>query len=135
MAEALLVFRQAIADVTVAGEREAGRAQESERRRQQLEGATRNFERAVNDIVKALDGASKSMDGCAHIMADAASHNRTQALATASASEEATSNVNNVAMAAEEIAQSVEHISALSPYVGADSSPRYRRGKSNHQHG
>ena len=112
MAQALLVFRQAIADVTVAGEREAGRALESDQRRQQLEAATQNFERAVNDIVKALDGASKSMDGCAHIMAEAASHNRTQAVATASASEEATSNVNNVAMAAEEIAQSVEHISA-----------------------
>ncbi len=111
MAEALLVFRQAIADVTVAGEQESNRAQESEYRRLQLEAATQNFERAVNDIVKALDGASKSMDGCAHIMAEAANHNRTQAVATASASEEATSNVNQVAMAAEEIAQSVEHIS------------------------
>jgi methyl-accepting chemotaxis protein len=112
MAQALLVFRQAIADVTVAGERETGRARDSEERRQQLETAMHNFERAVNDVAQSLDGASKSMDGCAHIMAEAAGHNRAQATATATASEEATSNVNNVAMAAEEIAQSVEHISA-----------------------
>jgi len=111
MAQALLVFSQAIADVTVARHSEADRARNAELRRQQIEAATHDFERAVNDIVQALDGASKTMDGCAQIMADAASHNQTQAGATASASEEATTNVSNVAMAAEEIAQSVEQIS------------------------
>jgi methyl-accepting chemotaxis protein len=111
MAKALLVFRQAIAEVSVARQREADRAEDSELRRQRVEAATANFERAVNDVIQALDGASKSMDGCAHIMADAADHNKTQASAAATASEEATTNVSNVAMAAEEIAQSVEQIS------------------------
>jgi methyl-accepting chemotaxis protein len=111
MARALLVFRQAIEDVRLARQREADRAEESDVRRKQVEAATQNFERAVNDIVQALDGASKSMDECAHVMADAASNNKTQAVATATASEEATANVGNVAMAAEEIAQSVEQIS------------------------
>jgi methyl-accepting chemotaxis protein len=111
MAKALLVFRQAIAEVSVARQREADRAEDSELRRQRVEAATQNFERAVNDVIQALDGASKSMDGCAHIMADAADHNKTQASAAATASEEATTNVSNVAMAAEEIAQSVEQIS------------------------
>ena len=111
MAKALLVFRQAIADVSVARQREADRAEDSELRRQRVEAATQNFERAVNDVIQALDGASKSMDGCAHIMADAADHNKTRAAAAATASEEATTNVSNVAMAAEEIAQSVEQIS------------------------
>jgi methyl-accepting chemotaxis protein len=112
MAKALLVFRQAIADVTVARQDEAKRAEESEVRRRQVEAATHEFERAVNDIIQALDGASKSMDGCAQIMAEAASHNKTRAIAAATASEEATTNVGNVAMAAEEIAQSVEQISS-----------------------
>ncbi len=112
MAQALLVFRQAIADVTVARQREADRAEESELRRRQLEAATQNFEGAVNEVVQALDGAAKSMDECAQIMAEAASHNQTQAVATATASEEATANVGSVAMAAEEIAQSVEQISS-----------------------
>jgi methyl-accepting chemotaxis protein len=111
MAKALLVFRQAIAEVSVARQREADRAEDSEQRRQRVEAATQNFERAVNEVIQALDGASKSMDGCAHIMADAADHNKTRAAAAATASEEATTNVSNVAMAAEEIAQSVEQIS------------------------
>jgi methyl-accepting chemotaxis protein len=111
MARALLVFRQAIAEVSVARRRDAARAEDSEQRRQRVEAATQNFERAVNDVIQALDGASKSMDGCAHIMSEAAEHNKTRAAAAATSSEEATSNVSNVAMAAEEIAQSVEQIS------------------------
>jgi len=111
MAKALLVFRQAIAEVSVARQREADRAEDSELRRRRVEAATRDFEHAVNDIIQALDGASGSMDGCAHVMAEAAQHNKTRAVAAATASEEATANVSSVAMAAEEIAQSVEQIS------------------------
>jgi methyl-accepting chemotaxis protein len=111
MAQALLVFRQAMEDVTAARRTDADRARESELRRQQIEAATKNFEREVNEIAQAIDGAKQTMDNCAQIMAEAANHNQTQAGATAAASEEATSNVNNVAMAAEEIAQSVEQIS------------------------
>jgi methyl-accepting chemotaxis protein len=111
MAQALLVFRQAMADVTAARHGEAERTRDAELRRQQIETATQNFEREVNAIVESLDDASKTMDGCAQIMAEAATHNQTQATATATASEEATANVSKVAMAAEEIAQSVEQIS------------------------
>ncbi len=111
MAKALLVFRQAIADVTAARQRDANRAEDAELRRQRVEAATQNFERAVNDVIQALDGASKAMDGSARIMAEAADRNKTRAAAAATASEEATTNVSNVAMAAEEIAQSVEQIS------------------------
>ena len=112
MAKALLVFRQAIAEVSVARQREADRAEDSEVRRRRVEAATRDFERAVNDIIHALDGASGSMDGCAHVMAEAADQNKTRAMAAATASEEATTNVSSVAMAAEEIAQSVAQISS-----------------------
>jgi methyl-accepting chemotaxis protein len=111
MAQALLVFRQAIADVTSARHRESNRAEQADVRRRQVEVATESFERAVNDIIQALDGASQAMDRCAKVMAEAADHNRIRAAAAANASEEATSNVGSVAMAAEEIAQSVEQIS------------------------
>ncbi len=111
MADSLLVFRKAIEDVTAARQGEIDRARSSEARRQQIEAATRSFEHAVNDIVGALDGASKTMDDCAQIMAEAASHNQCQADATSAASQQATTNVNHVAMAAEEIAHSVEQIS------------------------
>ncbi len=112
MAKALLVFRQAIADVTIARQDESRRAEDSEVRRRQVEAATQNFERAVSEIIQALDAASKSMDSCAQIMAEAAGHNKSRAAAAATASEQATNNVGNVAMAAEEIAQSVEQISS-----------------------
>jgi len=111
MAESLLVFRKAVEDLTAARQSEIDRVRMSDARRQQIEAATRNFEHAVNDIVGALDDASKTMDNCAQIMAEAASYNQCQADATASTSQQATSNVNSVAMAAEEIAQSVEKIS------------------------
>jgi methyl-accepting chemotaxis protein len=111
MVEALLVFRRAIEDLTAARQSENDRARQAETRRQQIEAATGNFEHAVNDIVGALDGASKTMDHCAQIMTEAADHNQMQAGTTATASEEATKNVDSVAMASEEIAQSVEQIS------------------------
>ena len=111
MAEALLVFRGAIEDLTTARHSENDRARQAETRRQQIEAATRNFEHAVNDIVGALDGASMTMDNCAQVMAKAANHNQMQADTTATASEQATKNVDRVAAASEEIAQSVELIS------------------------
>jgi methyl-accepting chemotaxis protein len=111
MAQALVVFRQAIEDVTAARQRDGQRAEESELRSRQLKVATRNFEVAVNDIIRALDNASKTMDACANDMAQTADHNQTLAVATASASEDATANAGHVAAAAEEIAQSVAQIS------------------------
>ena len=110
MAQALLIFRQAIEDVTRARLADADRAHEAESRRREVEVATHNFEREVNDIVQALDSASQTMDRCAQIMAETAERNKAQAHTTATASEEATTNVSNVAMAAEEIAQSAEQI-------------------------
>ncbi len=112
MAKALLVFRQAIEEVTAARQSDSRRAEQSELRRRAIETETQNFEREVNEIARALDDASKTMDNCANIMTEAARHNQTQAGATATASEQATTSVNNVAMAAEEIAQSVEQISS-----------------------
>ena len=112
MARTLVVFRKASADVAAARDSEAERAQTSETRRQQIEAATQNFEEAVSEIVGALDDASKAMDGSARAMAESANHNQDQALLTAAASEEAMTNVENVASAAGEMAQSVEHISA-----------------------
>src|SRR5665213_1803617 len=111
MARALLIFRQSAVDITVAREKDVQRAQTSELRRLQIEQSTKAFERTVSNVVRALDGASIDMDRAARAMADSADHNQEQAIATAAASEQATANVGTVAMAAEEIAKSVEHIS------------------------
>jgi len=111
MARALLVFRQAIEDVAIARENDTKRAQGAERRQKLIEAATQEFESAVNEITQVLAGASNSMNNCAQIMAEAASNNQMQAVATAAASDEATTHVSHVAVAAEQIAQSVAEIS------------------------
>jgi methyl-accepting chemotaxis protein len=110
MGRALLFFRQATADAATARRKEGEQTRTLESRRQLVEGATREFENAVSNVVKTLDRAAAAMDASARDMANSASHNQEQALATAAASEQATANVEIVATAAEEIAQSIEHI-------------------------
>ena len=111
MARTLLIFRQAAIDINVARQNDVQRAQTSELRRLQIEQSTKTFEQTVSNVVHTLDNASMDMDRAARAMADSADHNQEQAIATAAASEQATANVGTVAMAAEEIAKSVEHIS------------------------
>ncbi|MFZ0067423.1 MAG: methyl-accepting chemotaxis protein [Pseudolabrys sp.] len=110
MGRTLLFFRQATADAASARRKESDQTRTLESRRQLVEGATTEFENAVSNIVKTLDRAAAAMDASAREMANSASHNQEQALATAAASEQATANVGIVATAAEEIAQSIEHI-------------------------
>jgi len=112
MARALQFFRQATADAAAGRQKEIEAAHTSEVRRQSVEAATRTFELAVSNVAQTLDRAAKAMDNSARDMADTASRNQEQALSTAAASEQATANVEIVATAAEEIAQSIEHIAA-----------------------
>jgi methyl-accepting chemotaxis protein len=111
MGRTLLFFRQATADAAGARRKEGEQTRTLESRRQLVESATKEFENAVSNIVKTLDRAAAAMDASARDMANSASRNQEQALATAAASEQATANVGIVATAAEEIAQSIEHIS------------------------
>lgn len=112
MGRALLFFRQATADAAAARRKESEQTRTLESRRQLVENATQEFEQAVSNIVKTLDRAAAAMDTSARDMANSATRNQEQALATAAASEQATANVGIVATAAEEIAQSIEHIAA-----------------------
>jgi methyl-accepting chemotaxis protein len=112
MGRALVFFRQATADAATARRKESDQTRTLESRRQLVETATHEFERAVSDIAKTLDRAAAAMDSSARDMASSATRNQEQALATAAASEQATTNVGIVATAAEEIAQSIEHIAA-----------------------
>src|SRR5215831_10321041 len=112
MGRALLFFRQATADAATARRKEGEQTRTLESRRQLVESATGEFENAVSNIVKTLDRAAAAMDTSARDMANSASRNQEQALATAAASEQATANVGIVATAAEEIARSIEHIAA-----------------------
>lgn len=110
MTRALLFFRQATADAAAGRQKEIEQTQALETRRRLVETATQDFELAVSNVVKTLDRAAMAMDGSARDMANSAERNQQQALSTAAASQQATSNVEVVAAAAEEIARSIEHI-------------------------
>ncbi|HET9685990.1 MAG TPA: HAMP domain-containing protein, partial [Pseudolabrys sp.] len=97
MGRALLFFRQATADAATARHKESEQTRTLESRRQLVESATHAFERAVSDIAKTLDRAAAAMDRSAREMANSATRNQEQALATAAASEQATTNVGIVA--------------------------------------
>lgn len=112
MAGALRFFRQTTVDATAAHRKEIEQARALEARRQTVEAATQSFERAVSKIVQTLDHAAKAMDSSGRDMAASASRNQGQALATAAASGETMANVEIVATAAEELARSIEHITA-----------------------
>jgi methyl-accepting chemotaxis protein len=112
MARTLLVFRQATVDAAAAHHKEIEQTHDLEARRQLVETATQSFEHAVSNVVQTLDRAASAMDISARDMAESASRNQEQALATAAASEQATVNVETVASAAEEIARSIEHIAS-----------------------
>ncbi len=111
MARALVVFRNATAEVSAARTNEVRRIAQAEARRQQVDTAMADFELAVADILGALNRASKDMNDSASTMTMSANDNQTHAAATATASEEATTNVERLAASAEEIAHSVSHIS------------------------
>ena len=112
MARTLLFFREAAVDATAARQKDVEQTRALESRRQWIESATQSFERAVANVVQTLDRAAVAMDTSARDMAEGATRNQEQALATAAASEQATASVEIVASAAEEIAQSIEHIAA-----------------------
>lgn len=110
MTRALLFFRQATADAAAGRQKEIEQTRILETRRHMVETATQDFEFAVSNVAKTLDRAALAMGGSARDMADSAERNQQQALSTAAASEQATTNVEIVAVAAEEIARSIEHI-------------------------
>jgi len=112
MGRTLLFFRKATAEATSARHKESEQTRVLESRRQLVDAATKEFELAVSNIAQTLDRAASAMDVSARDMANSATRNQEQALATAAASEEATSNVGIDATAAEEIATSIEHIAA-----------------------
>ncbi len=112
MASALRVFRQTTLDATTAHQKEIEQARALETRRQTIEAATQSFELSVSKIVQTLDRAAAAMDISGRDMAASANRNQGQALATAAASEETMANVETVAGSAEELAHSIEHITA-----------------------
>ncbi|HYI71026.1 MAG TPA: methyl-accepting chemotaxis protein [Skermanella sp.] len=112
MARAVDVFKRAQIDLARSSERllETGIR---ERRAQEMERLTNDFDRRVGITVDSVAAAASSMEETARMMLAVASQTEGQADAAASASRQASANVQTVAAGAEELSASVAEINRL----------------------
>ena len=83
----------------------------AEEKRQQMEELATNFESSVGSVISTVSSAASQLQQTAQSMTEIASQTNDQATAAASASEEASNNVQTVASAAEELSASISEIS------------------------
>jgi methyl-accepting chemotaxis protein len=111
MARALNIFKEALIAKKAADEAAARDAQVQIERARRLDGITRGFEAAIAEIVNTVLNAAGGLETSADTLTTTADRSQGLATAVASASEEASANVQSVASAAEELSSSVNEIS------------------------
>jgi len=112
MGEALLVFKQGLADARLADERAAQEREEAERRRRSdMHKMADEFDSGVGGVVRALAAASSNLQVASEKMTGAAENTSQQSAIVASAASDASSNVNTVRSASEELTASILEIS------------------------
>ena len=110
MAGAVQVFKDGmIAAERLAAEKEAER-QVKAKRAQALDRLTKGFESKVRELVGSLSSAASEMETTARSMTATADETSKQSLNVASATEQATANVETVASASEELSSSIQEI-------------------------
>lgn len=111
MAQAVLVFKNNMAQ---SKKLEAERAQEREareRRATAIEESTSEFDSSVSSVLETVTSAATEMEATAETMTQTADQTSHKASTVASASEEMTVNVQTVASAAEQLSSSIKEIS------------------------
>ena len=111
MAAAVEVFRQTAIEAEQQAQAQRAADQAKLARMEALNRLTLDFEAKVLTVVSALSGASGEMQASAASLSSTAEQTNQQSLAVASASEQASANVQTVASAAEELASSIAEIS------------------------
>ena len=111
MAQAVRVFRDSMikADELAAAQEREHAAKEA--RASRIEAHMQSFDRAVTGILKTVAAASTELDSTASSMSATAEETNRQAMAVATAAEQASTNVETVANAAEELSSSIAEIS------------------------
>ena len=110
MARAVLVFKEnMIRNDEMAAEQEAQRAAR-ERRAQAIEKITSNFDNQVREMLQVVASATHQLDASAQSMLHISQQTTDQASLVASASHEASANVQTVATATEELGASIGEI-------------------------
>ncbi|MBT5265407.1 MAG: HAMP domain-containing protein [Rhodospirillaceae bacterium] len=112
MAAAVLVFKKnMIRNDELQAETEKSQARR-EARTKRVENLTQNFDEGVGQVLKTVASASTETEAAARSLTEIANDTIEQASAVASASEQASSNVQTVAAAAEELSNSIAEISS-----------------------
>ena len=111
MARAVQVFRENAVERLRLEEEQARSEERAEtRRREAMLELADQFEAAVGNIVEAVSSAATELQVAAETMTDTVQMTNTRSTAVASASEQASANVQTVASAAEEMAASIREI-------------------------
>ncbi|WP_186399186.1 methyl-accepting chemotaxis protein [Stappia sp. P2PMeth1] len=111
MGQALGVFRaNLIRTRELEAETEHARLDAAERRRIEMERVAASFEETVMTITREMTSGLETLNGTAGALAEIAEGTTRQALSVASASHQATENVNTVASATEELSASIAEI-------------------------
>ncbi|WP_213290329.1 methyl-accepting chemotaxis protein [Bradyrhizobium sp. sGM-13] len=110
MADTLQVFKEALIAKKAADEAAAAAAEAKIERGRRVDGITRNFESLIGEIVQTVSSASTQLEASAGTLSATAERSQTLTSAVASASGEASANVQSVASATEELSSSVTEI-------------------------
>jgi methyl-accepting chemotaxis protein len=111
MADALQVFKEALIAKKAADEAAAKDAEAKIERGRRVDNITREFEQMIGDIVNNVSSASTQLEASAGSLSKTAARSQELSTTVASASEEASTNVQSVASATEELSSSVNEIS------------------------
>jgi methyl-accepting chemotaxis protein len=111
IADALVVFKQALIDKDAADRAAAMDAQAKIERGQRVDSITSQFEGAIAGIVSMVTTASTQLESAAGDLSVTAERSQQLTTVVAAASEEASANVQSVASATEELSASVGEIS------------------------
>jgi methyl-accepting chemotaxis protein len=111
MADALQVFKNALVAKKAADEAAAHDAEAKIERGRRVDNITREFEQMIGEIVTTVSSASSQLESSAGSLSATAARSQELSTVVASASEEASTNVQSVASATEELSSSVNEIS------------------------
>ncbi len=110
MARSLQVLGDAMTEADRIGQEQLTAQQTRQRRAEALEAATRRFEDRAAELVQSLAAAAADMEGSARTMSTTADQATTQAQGVAGAAERTAANVGSVAVAADALAGSIQAI-------------------------
>jgi methyl-accepting chemotaxis protein len=111
MAAAVQVFKDNMIETDRLTAAQEAERKVKEKRTEALDSLTKNFDAKIRELVGTLSSAATEMEATAQSMSATADQTNKQSMTVASATEEASANVQTVATASEELSSSIQEIS------------------------